>query len=198
MASPVRGRMKHRKKRPDSGDGSHLEDIILIGRTIETVAVILVASNEIAEAATEQNHAAEPLRRVSELSESLWTEIKSHRVEVFPSEPIYNCLEAYSSILCDVRTKARSKELVSSDAHDLAQQIEASFQNFKKTLDCVASMSNSHLFPYAHDFVITGGQFNIANNSVDIKDRQKMMEMHRDVRHIKFIIIILFGSAGHR
>ncbi|KAF8805266.1 hypothetical protein BYT27DRAFT_7192986 [Phlegmacium glaucopus] len=96
MVSPVRGRMKRWKKHPDSGDGSHPEDIILISRTIETVAAILAASNEIAEvAATEDNHVAEPLRRVSELSESLWTEIKSHPVGVFPS--IYNYIEGFSS-----------------------------------------------------------------------------------------------------
>ncbi|KAF8805263.1 hypothetical protein BYT27DRAFT_7339807 [Phlegmacium glaucopus] len=185
---------------PEKAPRFHLEeDIILIGRTLERVRVILAASNEIAEvAATEQNHAAEPLRRVSELSESLWTEIKSHRVEVFPSEPIYNCLEAYSSILFDIHAKARSKELTSSNAHDLVQQIEVSFHNFKKTLDCVGSMSNSHLFPYVHDFVISGGQFEIVNNSVDIKGHEKILEMHRDVRHIKVVIIILFGSAGHR
>ncbi|KAF8805262.1 hypothetical protein BYT27DRAFT_7213204 [Phlegmacium glaucopus] len=121
--SPVRAPMKQQKKHPDSGDVSHLEDIILIGRTIETVAAILAASNEIVE----------------------------------------------------VAATARSKELTSSDAHDLVQQTEVSFQNLKKTLDCVGSMSNSHLFPNAHDFVITGGQFNIVNNSVDIEGREKIV-----------------------
>jgi hypothetical protein len=82
------------------------------------------------------------------------------------------------------------------------QRVEESFRDFKATLHCSSiatsrSTLSSHLFPNAHDFEIYGGQFTIINTTIDDEARKKSNEIHQNIRQIKVMVIILFGSAGH-
>ena len=49
-------------------------------------------------------------------------------------------------------------------------------------------------FNNAHDIEIYGGQFIVMNSSVD---SEALNNIHKDVRQIKVIVVILFVAAGH-
>ena len=49
-------------------------------------------------------------------------------------------------------------------------------------------------FNNAHDIEIYGGQFIVMNSSVN---SEALNNIHKDVRQIKVIVVVLFVAAGH-